>query len=50
LTDSDVKRPVTNGEHDKNYFYNLDERVGHISVVFGYYNGFGFLTVMNLPG
>jgi hypothetical protein len=30
LTDKDVKRPVTNGEHDKNDFYNLDERVGHI--------------------
>ena len=28
--DRDVKRPVTNGEHDKNDFYNLDERVGHI--------------------
>ena len=30
LTDRDAKRPVTNGEHDKNDFYNLDERVGHI--------------------
>ena len=30
MTDKDVKRPVTNGEHDKNDFYNLDERVGHI--------------------
>jgi hypothetical protein len=28
--DRDVKRPVTNGEHDKKYFYNLDERVGHM--------------------
>jgi hypothetical protein len=29
--DRDVKRPVTNEEHDKNdFFYNLDERVGHI--------------------
>jgi hypothetical protein len=25
--DRDVKRPVTNGEHDKNDFYNLDEHV-----------------------
>jgi hypothetical protein len=30
LMDRDAKRPVTNGEHDKNYFYNLDERVGHM--------------------
>ena len=28
--DRDVKRPVTNGEHDKNDFYNLDEHVGHM--------------------
>jgi hypothetical protein len=28
--DRDVKRPVTNGEHDKHDLYNLDERVGHI--------------------
>ena len=28
--DRDVKRPVTNGEHDKHDFYNLDERVGRI--------------------
>ena len=28
--DRDIKRPVTNGEHDKHDFYNLDERVGHI--------------------
>ena len=30
MTDKDVKRPVANGEHDKNDFYNFDERVGHI--------------------
>jgi hypothetical protein len=28
--DRDVKRPATNGEHDKNDFYNLDEHVGHM--------------------
>ena len=30
MTNKDVKRPVTNREHDKNDVYNLDERVGHI--------------------
>ena len=30
LMDRDIKRPVTNGEHDKHDFYNFDERVGHI--------------------
>ena len=28
--DRDVKRPVSNGEHDTNYFYNFVERVGHM--------------------
>jgi hypothetical protein len=45
LTDKDVKRPVTNREHDKNDLYNVDERVGHIGSKTGKWDNGLYVTV-----